>query len=302
MAIKTEELSTKVPGPIASVYGFARDVAIDFIQDNGSIIAAAIAFYFFVSLVPMLLLAVSGLSYVLESPDRAHKIVFDFLRENAPTLALDQGEGVRKLIEDVVRGRGTIGGVGLAGIIWAGSSAFANLHRAVNLAWDTPNDRGFIKTRLMALVLLLAVGLLLLVSMGLTTLLSIFRSLNWSVLGITPDRVPFLWTSLGYGASFIVTLLLFTFMYKVTPTRPVPLAAALLGGTVAAVLWELARFAFSYYIGNFSSYSAVYGSLAGLIALVFWIYYSANILILGAEVGASYGKLTHTGPQRRERN
>ena len=81
-------------------------------------------------------------------------------------------------------------------------------------------------------------------------------------------------------------------MYKVMPTINVPWNAALLSSLVAALFWELARNGFSWFIGNFANFSAVYGSLAGLLILVFWIYYSSLILILAAEVGAAYGKYT----------
>jgi membrane protein len=284
----------KLPRYLEEPYKFLRTVFQAFKEDNGAIVAAAIAFYIFISLIPMLLLGVSLLGFLLGSPEQAEEIIFGFLRQYSPAL-IEEGEaGIRAVIEDVVRGRGAIGGIGLIGLLWSGSSAFANLHKAVNIAWGSPDDRGFIKTRLLAAGILLAVGVLLLASLGLGMLVNIIRNYDVTLFGISPDDIPIIWSLLAYAIPLAVTIAIFTLMYKVMPTRGVPWGPALLSGVVAGLFWEVARYGFSWYIGNFANFSAVYGSLAGLVILVFWIYYSSLILILAAEIGAAYGK--HTEP------
>lgn len=283
----------KLPRYLDEPYKFLRKVVQDFKQDNGAIVAAAIAFYIFISLIPMLLLGVSILGFVLGSPEEAERIILGFLRQYSPTLIEEGGAGIRAVIEDIIRGRGAIGGIGLIGLLWSGSSAFVNLHKAVNIAWDSPDDRGFIKTRLLAAGLLLAVGALLLASLGLGALVNIIRNYDVTLLGISPPDIP-IWSFLAQAIPLAVTIAIFTLMYKVMPTRCVPWAPALLSGFIAGLFWEVARYGFSWYIGNFANFSAVYGSLAGLVILIFWIYYSSLILIVAAEVGAVYGK--HTEP------
>ncbi|NLB18644.1 MAG: YihY/virulence factor BrkB family protein [Syntrophomonadaceae bacterium] len=274
-------------------YKFLKLVVQDFQKDNGTIVAAAIAFYIFISLIPLLLLGVSILGFFLGSPDQAQMIVFGFLEKYSPTL-LEKGgaAGIGTVIEDIVKGRGTIGGIGLVGLLWAGSSAFANLEKAVNIAWNSSIHRGFIKTRLLAIIMLLAVGVLLLISLGLSTLVNIVQNYDVTVFGISPNGIPFIWAFLAYVIPLAAIIAIFTIMYKVMPNIGVAWNPALLSGLVGTIFWEVARNGFSWYIGNFANFSAVYGSLAGLLILVFWIYYSSLILILAAEVGAASRKYT----------
>jgi len=275
---------------LAEAWSFLREVAREFNDDNGGIVAAAIAFYAFTSLIPLLLLGISALGFFLRSDTRTESIVFGLLRSYSPALAEQGAQGVSKVVEEIVQSRGTIGGLGLIGLVWTGSQAFANLQRAVNIAWDTPNDRGFLKTRLLAIAMLVAVGLLLLVSLGLTTLLNIVQSYDVSLFGVAPQEIPLVWTLAAYAIPLIVTIVMLTLMYNALPTRKVPISAALASGVVAGLLWEAAKYAFGWYVANFANYSAVYGSLAGLIVLIFWIYYSSMILIFAAEFGATLAR------------
>jgi len=135
-----------------------REVGRQFREDNGGLLAAAIAFYTLTSLVPLLLLVVSGFAYILRSPRRAEALIFGFLRDYSPTLSPEAEQAVRNVIGEVLRGRGTIGIIALFGLAWAGTQVFVNIHQAVNAAWGTPSDRGYFKTRLLAFGLLLALG------------------------------------------------------------------------------------------------------------------------------------------------
>jgi membrane protein len=86
----------------------------------------------------------------------------------------------------------------------------------------------------------------------------------------------------------LVSILTFTIFYWIVPNTHVPVIVALAGGSFAGALWEIAKYGFSYYATHFANYSAVYGSLAGVILLLVWIYYSAIVVIMGAEVASVY--------------
>jgi len=86
----------------------------------------------------------------------------------------------------------------------------------------------------------------------------------------------------------IVSMVLFTLIYKFMPYRYVPLLSAIVGAFFAAVFWEVAKILFDVYISNYTDYSKVYGSFGTLVVAVFWIYYSAFILLLGAEIGWAF--------------
>jgi membrane protein len=86
----------------------------------------------------------------------------------------------------------------------------------------------------------------------------------------------------------LVTTLLFALLYQYLPARHVPWKAAFLGAGVAALLWQVTKIGFAFYLAYVHSYDRLYGPLAGLVILVIWTYYSMSILLLGAEIAADY--------------
>lgn len=267
---------------IESAYSFTRIVYEDFIRDNGSLMAAAVSFYTFLALVPLALIAVAIVGYVLGSPERAQEIVLQYLRE----AGVSDGSQVTDVVREVVLGRGIAAAVSLAILLWSGTTAVANLTKAVNIVWDVQETRGFIQTRFLAAGVLLLLGILLGISFAITVFMSWIRGLDREVFGIRPGELPFIWEFLGYLLPVLVSITTFTIFYRVMPNIRVKLKVALTGGVFAGLLWELAKVAFNYYVGNIADYSRIYGSLGGIILLLVWIYYSAIVTILGAEVAS----------------
>jgi membrane protein len=82
--------------------------------------------------------------------------------------------------------------------------------------------------------------------------------------------------------------LMFVLIYRYLPARRTPWRIALVAATFTAVAWEVLKGAFAWYVANFAQHATMYGALATLVLLVFWIYYSAVVFILGGEVGQVY--------------
>ncbi|MCL5103917.1 MAG: YihY/virulence factor BrkB family protein [Armatimonadetes bacterium] len=265
------------------LYDFVREVVHDYSKDNGSLVAAAVSFYVFLSLIPLILLAVAIGSYLLGSPKHAEDLMLSVVRKNAPSFTGQGGFDIRRVVEQVVRGRGAATGLGLLTLLWTGTSVIANFENAINLAWNVERKRGFVKQRLLAFFVLLMMGVLLGVSFGITAAVNAIKGLHLPILEQTPRWA---WALVGYAIPISLTIVTFTFFYKVVPFTTVRWKEALMGGIVAGVLWELAKYGFSYYAIHFAHYSAIYGSLAGVILLLVWIYYSAIVTIMGAEVAS----------------
>ena len=279
----------RLPAPLKAAYEFVKEVLQGYSRDNGALMAAAVSFYVFLSLIPMLLVAVALAGYFLGSPEQAQATVLNKLR---PALAPGKtGEGIMSLVSEVVgevvKGRGAATGLGLLVLLWTGTTAVANLGRAINLAWKTEQRRSFIKARLVALLTFVAVGVLLGASFGLTAAIGAIKGSSKSFLGIAPGQWPWIWSFLGYLVPLLVTIGTFTIVYEILPNTRVRLTTALIGGVFAGIMWEAAKQAFSVYVNNFANFSKVYGSLGGIILLLVWINYSAMVTILGAEVAAA---------------
>ncbi len=279
----------KIPKWLEPSADFTKELFREFAEDNSGMMAAAVSFYVFLSLAPLLLLAMAAFGYILQSQDQAYQAVLSFVHNYSPALA-EGANGTVPLLQEIIKGSGAATGIGLVALFWAGSQAFVNLEMAINTAWDAPM-RGFVKSRLIAIIMLLIVGLLLVASFGITAAASAVRSQDYVVFGRSvSDAFGLVWNILLYVLPIGFSILTFTLIYKVLPNVHVHRGAAFAGGTVAGLLWEIAKYGFSWYVNNIANYSAVYGSLAGIILLLVWINYSSLVTILGAQIGAIYYK------------
>jgi len=247
--------------------------------DDASHMAAGVAYYAILSLFPLLLglIAIFGLFLPSET---VQKELFDFFARNMPgaTDVLEQN------IEDVIRLRGAIGAVSVVLLLWSASAMFGALGRSINRAWDVHKDRPFYIRKLRDMTMALGTGALFLLSIGATTAFTILRGLDLSVMGIGAD----------FGArvmGFLFSLAVFLALYKFMPNTKTYWRYIWPGALLSAILFEIAKSLFVFYLDHFATYESVYGSVASVIVLLFWIYISAFILILGAELSAEYGRM-----------
>lgn len=277
----------RIPKWLEPPLDFVKQLLKEFNEDNSAMVAAAVSFFIFLSLIPLLLLAVAAFGFVLQSQEQAYQAVLRFLR----TAVAEQGlSNAIPLIEGVIRGSSAATGFGIIALLWAGSQAFVNLEIAVNISWNTPS-RGFLKGRLVAIGLLLAVGALLMLSFAVTAAATAIQAHNITILGRNVSQVfGHAWNIFAYFLPLALSVATFTLIYKILPNTYVPNVPALVGGIVAGVLWEGAKYAFSWYVAGLSNYDAIYGSLASIILLLLWIYYSSIVTILGAQIASLYNR------------
>lgn len=277
------------------VLSFAHTLARDYSRDHGSLIAAAVSFYAFMSLIPLILLSVSVIAFFLGSMEEAQASVMRVLSQYNPAVEQTAGETVRAVVRDVIGKRAALGGISVVVLAMTGSAAANSLCRAVNLAWDIKVRRGLLAQRLLDIAVVFGGVALLGASLAATAAIEVLRNLRLGVLGVTADRLPFLWQFLGYVVPLLMTFSAFALIYKVLPNVRVPLRVALVGALFAGVLWEVAKIGFAFYVGHFARTATVYGSLAGVILLQVWINVGAAITILGAEVASEWQKVSSGG-------
>jgi len=247
--------------------------------DDASHMAAGVAYYAVLSLFPLLLGLIAILGFFLPS-ETVQEELFDFFERNMPG-AIDVLE---QNIEDVIQLRGAIGAVSIVLLLWSASAMFGALGRAINRVWDVHKDRPFVIRKLRDLTMALGTGALFLLSLGATTTFAILRGTDVAVLGIAADS----------GArilGFLFSLAIFLVLYKFIPNTKTYWRYIWPGALLSAILFEIAKNLFVFYLDHFATYESVYGSVASVIILLFWIYISAFIIILGAELSAEYGRM-----------
>lgn len=264
--------------------GIIREAVERFGDKDGSQWAASLAYYIFFSLFPLILVLVSAATFIfnLGTEDAAQEAI------QIITEAIPIGEElVAENLEEVIELRGTLTIIGIIGLLWSASSAFAVLSHSINAALETTEPRGFVKQRLVALAMTIGLVTLLLLSLLFSTLLDIVGGLQpfglelgfmRTVLGIVLTRL----------VPLIISLITFIVLYRWIPTRRIPWKAVLWGAGVAAVAWELAKALFTWYMqSGLADYGVVYGSLSSVVILLFWIYVSSMIVLMGAHLAGA---------------
>ncbi len=257
-------------------------MAANYIEHGCSIAAAAVSYYALLTSVPLILAALASLGYVLGASDTSLNNMLDAIGRLAP--------GSRGLIEGVletlIRQKTGVSIIAAVSLFTTGTAVFGVLERAMDVMWNVPRRRHFLVSRLIGAVLVILAGMSLLAS----TMLGSFATLgarNLQNMGLTfLTAFPGLWRVVPLGVQFVLSMLAITLLLRVVPNTRVPIRAALAGGAATAVLWELAKHIFAQYLRHFAPYAGTYGPIGGVIILVVWVYYSAALMLLGAEATA----------------
>jgi membrane protein len=254
-------------------------------RDRITIIAAGVAFYWFLAIFPLLFAAVGLITLLRITPDAAQGIK-DVLETVLP-------DGAAKVLTNaVVNSQARAGGSGLTTLLigiglalWGASSGMAATQVGLDVAYDVPDDRRFVKKRLMSLVLILAT----LVLGGVAVALLVFGEPLGDYLRDAIGAGGYfvwLWTAIRWILALLAVVTLFALFYFIGPNRQPPNWSWLSpGGILATVIWVAASVLFSVYVSHFGgSYAKTYGALAGVIILVLWLYFTALAILVGAEL------------------
>jgi membrane protein len=254
-----------------------------FNEARASEAAAAMAFYTFFSLFPLLLGLVAGASFVLER-ETAYAQVLNLVTQAVPV----SEQLIRDNLQRVLRSRGTVGIVAVISLLWSGMGMFTILASHINRAWPQARRRGSLELRLVALAMVGTLIVLLIISLLSTAALSLLPKLQIPLLSDLPIYRTPLWAPISIVVPWLVTFVLFFILYRWVPNFPVPWPAAASSALLAAVAWNAFARAFSWYLGSgLAQYDLVYGSLGAIVALLYWIYWSSWIILFGAHLSAA---------------
>ena len=272
-----------------------RETVREFGADQCPQLAAGISYYVLFSLFPLalLFLATSGLVLANES------LREDLVDNLFDALPLSEGEGREDLdgaISGLTTGISVAGLVSLVGLMWSASGMMGALRRALNQAWDTDYKRPFLHGKLLDFAMVLSLGILMSLSVGATIFLQVARRVSDDLSDALGPLGSSALLSLEVVAVFVPLLLSFvTFMvlFKFVPSVKTQFRSIWPGALLAAVLFEVVKNGFAIYLRYFGNYDAVYGSLGTVVTFLFFIYVSANIMLLGAEMAAEWPRVIH---------
>ena len=255
-------------------------------DDDGTHMAASVAYHALFSLFPLLLGLIAFMSLFLESQDVQDRLT-DFTTSYLP----GSESLVDRNIDTVLQLRGAVGAIAILGLLWSGSAVFGAVTRAVNRAWDVHRDRPFFISKPRQLTMALAVSLLFLVSLAASTIVRTAERFYDSDVAAVQALVHTGGQFALQGTSFVLMLAVFLLIYRFMPNTRTYWRYIWPGALVAAVLFELTKNVFIVYLDRVANFENVYGALAPVIVLLMWTYVSSIVLIFGAELSSEYGRL-----------
>ncbi len=244
--------------------------------DQVPLMAAGVAFFGFLALFPAVAAAV--LTYGLVADPSQIRSQAEELGSAMPAAGRDL------LLQRLVSAPRQSLGIGLAiavvAALWSASGGVGNLLTAVNLAYDEEETRGFVRRK--GLALLLTLGSIVFVLLA-VALFSVGAAIGDDV--ATPVRI-----ALGAGRLVLAIVLItvaLAVIYRVGADRDAPrMRWVSVGAIVATIIWLVASIGFSLYVETFGNYAKTYGSLAAIVILMLWLWISAYVVLLGAEINA----------------
>jgi membrane protein len=263
-------------------------------NDNTFELSAALAFYTMFSIAPVLLIVVGVASFFLAPEAATNRIVSEMEKMVGPQGA----HAVQQVIESS-RGFGKglwAVSAGIVTLIMGATAVFGELQTALNYMWDVKAkpDRSVIMSlvidRLRSFSIAICVGFLLLVSLVISAIISGLQDyMNQWLPGI-----PWLWQAANIIASFFVVAVLFAMIYKFLPDVVISWMDVWIGAAATALLFTAGKYLIGVYLGQAATASA-FGAAGSLVVLLFWVYYSALIVFLGAEFTQVYARRYGSG-------
>lgn len=255
--------------------------------DNGAQFGAALAFYSLLALSPMLLFLVSLVAFFFGEQAARGEVV----EQIRPIVGTDNAETIQQVIRSSQdkKGSGWFSSiVGVVTMLIGASGVFTQLQIALNVIWDVKPKEGngillLAKKKFLSLAMVFGSGFLLLVSLVISIVLKSAENYisEWIPLG------SWFWGGVNLLVTFALVFLLFGAIYKVLPEARVKWKHVALGAFIAATLFMIAQYLLTLYLG-YSAPGSAYGAAGSVVAMVIWIYFSAQILLLGAEFAQVY--------------
>lgn len=275
---------------------FGKDLKNEVSDDNVTNGAAALAFYFMLSIFPAMIALLSVVPYLpVQNVDQA---VMDFLRQGLPG---DAANMFTSTVQNITQNKqGGLLSIGILLTLWSASAGMYALMQQLNITYDVKEDRPFWKGRGIALLLTAGFGLLLLACFGLVVFGGVIQDWVRNTIG-SSGIVTTAFALLRWGIIISGLLLGLGLVYRFAPNVEGQKFRFITPGAVlGVVLLVAASLGFRYYVDNFGSYQATYGSIGAVIVLMLWLNIMGLVVLLGSEVNALIEHYSAEGKEKGE--
>jgi membrane protein len=271
---------------LKKIWRLIRETLAEWSEDKAARLAAALAYYTIFSIPPLLVIgiAIAGQLFGREAAQQ------EVLNQIGGIVGADGRQAVESILDNVRRPQGNTLAIifGVVILFLGASGVFAQLQDGLNTVWDVTPKPGqgliqIIKIRFLSFTMVLGTGFLLLVSLIISALLGLLAEYLSNLF----PGVPLLLQILNFLVSFGVITVLFALIFRTVPDVEIKWRDVWIGALITAFLFTAGKIALSLYL-QYSDPTSVYGAAGSLILIALWVYYSAQILFLGAEFTQVY--------------
>lgn len=269
---------------VAEMKSIAVKVYQDVWHTRVSSVAGGMAFFFLLSLFPLIVVAATLLGF-LPIPnlfERGMDILVRFVPGDAVSM-------VRDTLQDLLVQRGGLLSIGILGTIWSAAGGFSSTIDALDIAYDAPQSRSYLRQQWLAIGLVFLVGGLLTMALTASVLGPRFGSWISAKFAINGIFVHF-WPLIRRGVMAGSVVLAIGLLYYLGPNVKQRFRATLPGAAIVTAVWIGGSMLFDFYLDHFNSYNKAYGSLGAIIAFMLWVWVTCMILLVGAELNAELQK------------
>ena len=283
----TQKVIQRLSSYAQQLWILLKDTYTEWSNDNASQLGAALAFYTIFSLAPILIIIVAIVGFIL-GKQSVHTYI---LGELSKFVGPQNADYVMSTIQSSYQAgsglRATI--VAIILMLIGATTVCMMLKNALNTMWGAKRGHSgilqFLKDRIMSLLIVLLAGAFLFLSMVISSVIS-----TASIYLSNYINIPFYLIGwLNFIISLVLLSLLFALLYKVLPDVEISWGDVWIGGAITAILFTLGRYLLGLYLAR-STVSSAYGAAGSLVVLLLWVYYSAQIIFLGAEFTQVYAK------------
>ena len=265
-----------------AISGFLNHEAL---QTGGSM-----AYFAVLSIFQFLVLGVVIGSYVLGEGE-ARQFVVEQVEAGSPLDA----ETVGGILDSVIESRGAMSIISIGFLAWSALGIFSALSTGISRVFENAPKRPFIQDKLIGLLLMGLTGVLAVASLVIGIVTGILQEAATDLVADLPGGGTAIWL-IGLLAPLLLIFLAFWVIYKVVPNRPVGWLEVLPGALVAALLWTVLRFGFTWYATSVANYESAFGPISTGITLLVFLYFASVIVLLGAEFARASALDDELGP------
>lgn len=261
------------------------DLTNEFFSKNGPQLAAAVAYYALLSFIPLSLALISLLGFLIgsiESQDRMAEVLGSLMPVSQDSVA--------HTLQVVVNTRHLTGLIGLLGLLWPSTAVFGTIRKSVNFLWGVQKTRPFFHERFIDFALTAATGILMVTPLAITVGIGFLGEVIEAIYPNTSFRGDEIVGRIFGYLSPLVSFSVFMLLYRYLPNTKVTFRDVWPGALLASIAFEVTKYWFLWYARTYPLLDTIYGPVGALVALLGWVWISADILLYGAMATSRYSR------------